>query len=308
VTVAESSSTGDGFWAEALAIRGSVTLRVARDVVVFTLLSVGICVLNELIHPDLGVEVAPYEVAGAALGLLLVLRTNAGYDRWWEGRKLWGGIVNQSRTLATTALTYGPDDPRWRSEVVRWTAAYAHAARRSLRGEREIPEIAALVGEEAAAAIAAARHMPTAISMRLAALLREGAREESHAWEFLPAEQSRNLLIDHYGGCERILKSPLPKVYCINIRGFILLFLATLPFALLARIGWLTPAATWLIAYPILAIDQIGVSLQNPFHPTELGHLPLDAICATIEGDMLALLDARPFSDPADDATLAASE
>ena len=69
--------------------------------------------------PDLGIEVTPFEVAGGALSLLLVLRTNAGYDRWWEGRRLWGGIVNQSRNLAIAALSYGPDDPAWRDRFVR---------------------------------------------------------------------------------------------------------------------------------------------------------------------------------------------
>jgi len=284
------------FWEEAFALNGSITIQVSRNVLIFTVVATLVCVLDWAVHHiDFNVDVAPYEAAGAVLGLLLVLRTNAGYDRWWEGRKLWGGIVNQCRTLATTALTYGPDDPRWRDDVVRWTAAFAHVTRRSLRGERDIPEVAALIGPEAAERVANARHMPTAVSMQIAALLREGMeRVGAPPITFLPAEQSRNTLIDHLGGCERILKSPLPRVYGINIRRFIFLFLATLPFALLARIGWLTPIATLLVAYPILSIDQIGVSLQNPFDAHDIGHLPLDDICQTIESDLLALGAACP--------------
>ena len=98
----------------------------------------------------MSIEVGPHEVAGALLGLLLVLRTNAGYERWWEARKLWGGIVNQSRNLAMAALAYGPDDPAWREQIVRWTAAFAHVARASLRGERDVPELVALLGREEA--------------------------------------------------------------------------------------------------------------------------------------------------------------
>ena len=102
------------------------------------------------------------------------------------------------------------------------------------------------------------------------------------------------------GGCERIRKTPLPRAYAINIRRFIFLFLATLPFALLNRVGnWLTAPVTVLVAYPILALDQIGVELQNPFDTRNLGHLPLDAICETIERNLLALPRGR--SGPRDD-------
>ena len=283
----------DDFWPEAFAFREAVSFEVVRDTLAFTLWSVAVCGLNAAIHPDLGIEVTPYELAGAALSLLLVLRTNAGYSRWWEGRQLWGGIVNQSRTLCLTALTNGPDDPAWRSNLVRWTIAFAHVSRRTLRGERDLPEVAALLGADEAARLAAARHMPTAVSARIAALLRE-ARETSTsphvAVALLPAETSRDRLLDHIGGCERILKAPLPRVYGVNIRRFIFLFLGTLPFGLLAKLDWVTPLATLMIAYPILVVDYIGVALQNPFHPTDLGHLPLEDICATIEGDLLALL------------------
>jgi putative membrane protein len=289
----------DTFWSEALAVEGAVSRQVTREVLIFTAFALGVSLLDYWIHPTivvLGVDVTPYEVAGAALGLLLVLRTNAGYERWWEARKLWGGVVNQSRALAVSALANGPDDPHWRSQLVRWTAAFAHTTRRTLRGQRELPEVAALLGDDEAGRLAAARHMPTAVSMRLAALLRE-ARERPGAepLALVPAELARNQLLDHLGGCERIVKTPLPRVYGIHIRRFLLLFLLTLPFGLLAKFGfsggvdWLTPLVTMLVAYPLLALDQVGFELQNPFDTSNLGHLPLDDICATIEGDLLAL-------------------
>jgi ion channel-forming bestrophin family protein len=280
------------FWHDAFALNGSITLQVTRDVLIFTLLAQVIYYVEVTTDPKftMAVEVAPYEVAGAALGLLLVLRMNAGYDRWWDGRKLWGGIVNDCRTLATNALAYGPDDDAWRGRLIRWTIAYAHAVRHSLRGERDVTEIAALVGSEAATEIAEARHMPTAIAARIAGTLRMGYGKDGAApFPFLVAEQARARLLDHVGGCERIMKSPLPRVLSINIRRFIFLFLVTLPFAMLTRVGWLTPYVTLLVAYPILAIDRIGISLQNPFDAREPGCLPLDEICATIEADLLAL-------------------
>jgi len=75
----------------------------------------------------------PYEIAGAALELLLVLRTNAGYDAGWEARRLWGGIINNCRHLVLAALCYGPDNVAWRDRLISLTASFAHVARRSLR-------------------------------------------------------------------------------------------------------------------------------------------------------------------------------
>jgi len=287
----------DSFWRDAFALRGAVTHVVFDEVLIFTGIAVLACVLEWYLKRTLhhGVAFSAYEQAGAALGLLLVLRTNSSYDRWWEARKLWGGVTNACRAVGVSALAYGPDDAEWRQKTLRWTAAFPHALRHSLRSERTMPEVVALLGQDEAVRLAAARHMPTAVAAHIAALLRQA--REAHGMDqfaFLEAERQRNLLIDHAGGCERILKTPLPRAYSINIRRFIFLFLTTMPFALLPKIGWLTPLATLLVAYPILSLDQIGVELQNPFSVRNLAHLPLLDICNTIEGDLLALAAARP--------------
>lgn len=288
----------DTFWTEAVAVKDSVTLQITRDAILFTLWAVLVYEVDRRIPSDLGVGITPFEAAGVALGLLLVLRTNAGYDRWWEARKLWGGITNHCRCLAATAVVQGPQDPAWRSRTVRLTAAFAHVMRRALRGQRDMPEVAALLGPEETERFRAARHMPVAVLTEIAAMLRE-AREVYHV-NVIPlnvADLSRVQLFDLFGGCERILKAPIPRVYSIQIRRLIVLFLATLPFGLLEKTGWLTPLVTFLVSYPILAIDQIGAELQNPFHPDHLGHLPLDDITATIEGDLLALLEENDGRD-----------
>jgi putative membrane protein len=269
-------------------------------VLIFGLVSAGICVVAWLLERHfqvkIGLEVAPLEIAGAALGLLLILRTNAGHDRWWEARKLWGGMVNQSRNVAIDALCYGPADQVWREEVVAWVAVFAHTARCSLRGERLSPEVARLVGASEAARIATSAHMPSFVALRLAELLREACeRHQMDRFTFLQMDRERAALIDHIGACERILKTPLPRVYSIKIRRFVALFLLTLPLALLYRLDsdWLVPFITMMVAYPLIALDQIGVELQNPFSTANLSHLPLDVISATIEQNVTGLLKER---------------
>jgi len=292
-----------GFWREAFTWHGSITPLVIPYVLTFGLIAAGICGLawleERLYQVKVGLEIAPFEIAGAALGLLLILRTNAGYDRWWEARKLWGGIVNQSRNVVISALAYGPDDPAWRERFVKWAAVFPHVARCSLRGEPPAPEVAVLVGPEESAQIAAAVHMPSFVALKLADLLREASdRGGMDRFAFLQIDQERAALINHIGACERILKTPLPLVYSIKIRRFIALFLLTLPFALLHRMKseWLVPFITMMVAYPLMSLDQIGIELQNPFSSAKVSHLPLGDISATIEKNLLGLLQAKEAS------------
>lgn len=304
------SEASRAFWRQAFALNGSVTLRVLPRVFVFGLISSGMCALARLVEEtyriELGVNAAPYGIAGAILALLLVLRTNAGYDRWWEARKLWGNIANQSRNLATHVLVYGPSDREWREGFVRWVATFSHAARAALRNEPLPPEVAALVGPEAAGLVAGADHMPGFVALKLGTLLHEASERRGMGYfAFQQADRERALLMDHLGACERIVQTPMPLVYSIKIRQFITLFLLSLPFSLLRTLDstLLVPPITMLIAYPIVALDQTGIELENPFATRNLSHLPLERITATIERNLRGLWEAERALAAADPET-----
>jgi ion channel-forming bestrophin family protein len=281
----------EAFWTEIFALKGSVTPYVFRRVLIFALIALVIYVANELFHGNFHSDLGPYEVAGAVIGLLLVFRTNAGYDRWYEGRKLLGGIVNDSRNLAITVLAHGPNDRAWRESVVRWIAAYGHTVRAALRNEGVPREVRSLLGNQWAAEISQAECMPTFVALRIGEFLRQACEQMGmDRFAFMQADLERARLIDCFGACERITKTPIPWAYSVNIRRIIFLYMIAVPFALLERAGTLTPLVTMLVAYPILSLDQIGVELQKPFSPKSLNHLPLDEITARIETDLLALL------------------
>jgi putative membrane protein len=108
------------------------------------------------------------------------------------------------------------------------------------------------------------------------------------------------LLIDHLGACERILATPLPRIYSITIRRLILLFLLLLPVSLiyLLEAMWLIPLITMVVAYPLLTLDQIGVELENPFSTRSLSNLPLDDITANIEQNLFAVLTLTQTEAP----------
>jgi ion channel-forming bestrophin family protein len=290
-----------GFWREAFALQDSTTLHVMPFVLLLGILSWALCGISALVERcfewNLALEVGPFELGGAILGILLVMRTNGGIERWWEARKLWGGIVNQSRNLVISAMAYGPADAQWREKVVRWTAVFPHVVRLSLRGERPSSELASLLSSADASQVAAADHMPSFVALRVGELLREACdRQGMDRYAFLQVDRERALLIDHVGGCERILKTPLPHAFSILNRRLILLFLLTLPLALLHRLegDWLIPFVIMVLAYVLKSLDQTGVELENPFSPTNFGHLPLDEISATIERNLLAILASKP--------------
>ena len=312
----ESGPLPYSFWLGALVLRGSVTSRIIIDVLLFGVVAFAAVLVSrfsaEYFSINLAVPVGPFEAAGAVLGLLLVLRFNAGYDRWWEARKLWGGIVNQSRNLAISALSYGPEDDLWRVKFVRWAAAFPHVIRRSLRKENDLPELERLIGAESLKRLEAAEHMPSLVSKELGVMLRSARTAGMDGFAFHETDRQRGLMIDYLGGCERILNTPLSRASVINVRRFILLFLSTLPFALLNDLKvdpsselftanettrmWLVPLFVMLMAYPLLALDRLGMELQNPFEVRRLDFLPLDKICLTIESNLLELLNDDPVA------------
>ncbi|MDX1929946.1 MAG: bestrophin family ion channel [Pirellulaceae bacterium] len=309
-TVEAETSLSYSYWLGTFIIRGSVAPRVLLDVLGFGALAVvivfAIQVLEKLLGDPFSVPAGPFEAAGAVLGLLLVLRVNTGYSRWWEARILWGGIVNQSRNLAITGLAYGPRNTRWRSRLVRWIAVFPHVCRRSLREQRNFPELERLLSEESREWIRKAEHMPDAVSGEIAMLLYEARGLGMDGFAFQKCEEQRASLIDHLGGCERIQKTPLARSGAIQVRQFIFLLLISLPIGLMQAFEvdasdaastsfnmtqvWIVPLYVMLLAYPLLSLDRIGMELQNPFSTHRIDFLPLDSICTAIERNVLELL------------------
>lgn len=300
--VYENPTEGHSFWRDAVAWGPSITRFVLPRAVAFGLFAAVVAQLNQWFGWQ-GVQVSHLQYVGGFLALLLVLRTNAGYERWWEARKLWGGIVNQSRNLAIKGLAYGPEDIEWRRRFIGWSAAFCHAARLSLRGQRAAEDLERVLGPDDAQALLAAQHMPSEVASRLAELLREARRDgRLDDFAFLEVDRERAALIDHVGGCERILKTPLPRVHSIKLRRFILLYMLGLPFAIGSPSISLMAVATVLVGYPLFAIDRIGQELESPFATDRASHLPLDLVCRTIEGNLMALLpEPRGATTPRED-------
>jgi putative membrane protein len=194
--------------------------------------------------------------------LFLRNKFNAGYDRWWEARKLWGGIVNQSRNLLIMSWQYSAENPQWRKEVTKWIITFSFATKESLRLQKDFDDLSDILNEQEITELKNAKHIPVYVASKIAQLLNQARNKQTiDLFSFQEMEKQRSLLIDYLGGCERILKTPMPLVYAIKIRRFILIYLLLLPFSLINSVGLMAIFITVLVAYPLLSLDRIGYEL-----------------------------------------------
>ncbi len=226
-----------------------------------------------------------HTLIGVALGLLLVFRTNASYDRYWEGRKLLGSMVNRTRDLVRQVVTVvgGVEEAacQTRIAVQRYAAAFFALAMQGLRNERELAVLDDLLTAEERAALAPVRHRApvvlTWISRRIAA-----HRPAVGDLDRATIDTNLTQLMDSLGGCERIRRTPVPFAYAHHITLFVLLFCYSAPFAMVESMGWYTGAASAILAFALFGIDEIGVEIEDPFG-YDPNDLPIDRIQATLQ-------------------------
>ncbi len=230
----------------------------------------------------------PHTLIGVALGLLIVFRNNCSYDRYWEGRKLWGSIVNSARNLVREAAAFTGDA----TGLAGLVAAYPLAVKQHLRGNKDLEEIRPLVPPAVFEHVSAAGNPPSVLAYYMTAWVRDqmtAGKIDSITAQML--EGHVRAFLDYQGGCERILKTPIPFAYAVHIKQLLMLYLVTLPLVLVSVIGWIAIPAVAVIAFGLLGIEEAGVEIEDPFGD-DPNDLPLEAISATIGRDVQSLADA----------------
>lgn len=221
-----------------------------------------------------------HSMVGTALGLLLVFRTNQSYDRWWEGRKLWGAMVNTCRNLARSASVHVAHNPERLARVVRLTQAFPAASMATLRHKIFVP---ANLEADDLDSIQQRNHIPTAICQRITWHLEQERKAGNIAdIVFTSVDNNNQLLVDIIGACERIHKTPLPFAYVIHLRRALVLYCTSLPVALVNTFGWWTILVVFMLTYVLLGIEEIGVEIEDPFEGDD-NDLPLERITDGIQ-------------------------
>jgi putative membrane protein len=275
------------WWALLFVWRGSMMKQMLPQLLIVAALSV-FAVWSEgtVLKHKVPLNATPFTLVGVALALFLGFRNNSSYDRWWEGRRLWGGLTNITRMLTVQTLTMTDDAPgkctNEKRAFLNMVIAFTYAMRDQLRGD-VFARSAELLPPALAAEVDGARYKPFIILRAMGEWISQRHREGAFG-EITMTMMERQLvdLAHTLGGCERIASTPVPFGYAVMIHRVVYFYCAMLPFGLVDGIAWTTPVVTLVMAYSFIALDSLAADLEMPFGRNENG-LALDAISLNIE-------------------------
>jgi len=250
------------------------------------------------------VPALPLTVVGAALGIFVSFRTNSAYDRWWEGRKLWGRLINTSRMWGTQVLAYLPHDERpteLQRTLVRRHIAYVHALRVGLRQQdpNEDEELLSYLGDDRDL-IGQSNLNHALLQRQLDAVVALNDAGELDALRLQGFDESVKHLLDIQGGCERIKKTPLPRGYGFIAEVLIKVYSVLFPLGIAEELGWFVVPINLLVCMSLLLISEAGRVLEDPFSLFWNG-LPLFAMSRTIAANLQERMDEAPPAIPKPD-------
>jgi putative membrane protein len=284
------------WWSRLFLVRGSLLAEIGSRVLITTGWSAAVVAVHHYLLP-VSIPMSVHNLAGMALSLLLVFRTNTSYSRFWEGRTLWGGIVNDTRNLARAARPFFENDAPLYRALLQWTVCFPYATAGALQGRVDLGPLAGELPPAEVERVRTAQHLPMAVAQRMSAILAEGRKRGLYSdYVQMKLDQNVHVLIGYLGGCERIHKTPIPFGYIIHLRRALVLYFSTLPFAMVNDLGWGTVGAMATVAYLFFGIEEIGVEIEDPFG-NDPNDLPLERICATIHDNLLALAPGEPSKD-----------
>lgn len=281
-------------------LRGSIVPRILPRLV----LVCGLSALIVLLHRHFPVTVpafdgTPYALLGIALSVFLSFRNSACYDRWWEGRRIWGQLVIASRAFARQTLLLDPADRR---RALTLTMAFARAMVRHLRPDTGA-DPRALLPPDLRDGFTTSRDRPDfllrIVAADLVAIRRAGAISDID-WQAL--EGSLREMSQMQVNCDRILNTPVPFGYTLLLHRTAFVFCLLLPFGFVDMLGWGTPLASTLIAYAFFGLDALGDELERPFDMAP-NALPIGTLATLIEINLREALgetDLPPSPLPVD--------
>ena len=223
-----------------------------------------------------------HSLLGFVISMLLVFRTNTAYDRWWEGRKLWGALVNNSRNLAIKlSVMLSADDAANRNFFRKIIPAYAYALKKHLG--HETTRISLFDNDEALEQlINKEKHIPNQIATLLFKHIQQLYSEgKINGDQLIVLNGELISFTDICGACERIKNTPIPYSYSAFIKKFIFFYVMTLPFGYVFSLGYFIVPIVTFVFYVLASLEIIAEEVEDPFGGDE-NDLPLDKIAANI--------------------------
>jgi ion channel-forming bestrophin family protein len=231
-----------------------------------------------------------HSLLGFVISMLLVFRTNTAYERWWEGRRQWGALVNCSRNLSIklkAVLEHNEaEELKFFARVI---PMYAKVLRSHLLSERLRLDLDELPHPEIAG-WETAKHQPNKVASLLASRiyrLHSSGRIDGHVLQTLITEVQS--LTDICGACERIKNTPIPLSYSIFIKKFIFFYVMTLPMGFVFSLGYYIIPVVIFVFYVLTSIEIIAEEIEDPFG-TDNNDLPIERISLGIQSHIEEIL------------------
>lgn len=244
----------------------------------------------ELQEKDFHSTTAMHSLVGIVLGLFLVFRTNTAYDRWWEGRKHWGLMVNNTRNLAQKLNAFlDRNDSVNRDWFSRMIPNFAYSTKEHLRKGTKVDELEETDGGFKAC-LKGIKHIPN----KLSSMMYERANDlyidkKISGDQLFLLDKELKQFSDILGACERIRNTPIPYSYTMYIKKFIFIYIITLPFGFVTMAEYMTIPIVVLISYVLLSVELIAEEIEDPFG-NDVNDLPTDELAIKIKDNVREIL------------------
>lgn len=276
-------------WLKMLFIwRGSVLKKIVVQLISITLFSLAIYFFKGKIF-DYKVHLNPtiFTLIGLALAIFMGFCNSASYDRFWEGRKLWGLLVIETRSLTRQILSLvndsSPEAKEEKQKIIRMISAFCWSLNYQLRDKSGTEHLSRLLSPEQVEKVKDKKFIPSIILGFIADWINEQNKKGNIDTIVMTSmDHQLNQFSNISGGCERIYNTPLPFAYSVLLHRTVYLYCFWLPFGLVDSLGWMMPLIVLLISYTFIALDAIIQEIGEPFGEEE-NDLALNSICRTIE-------------------------
>jgi putative membrane protein len=225
--------------------------------------------------------------------MLLVFRTNTAYERWWEGRKLWGALVNNTRNLAIKLNVYIPEEHKELREQFRILITnYVVAVKEHLRSGVKFDEFEH-TGMLTIDEMKKANHVPNKIASALFFELNQLSERKILTEEkMIVLNAEFQSLTDITGGCERIRNTPIPYSYSMFLKKFIFIYVITMPFGFVTDFKYWTILVVIFVFYVLASLELIAEEIEDPFGK-DANDLPTDDIAGRIKNNLHEIFDGQ---------------
>lgn len=289
-------------WGLLLSTRGSIIGEILPRIVYVVVIALVVTIVHEFWYPfRSSLTVTPFSLIGLTLAIFLGFRNRVSYERFWEGRTMWGELHIVARNLARQTLTL-PSPATGealtageRRDLIHRIIAFTHALRHYLRKTDPQTDLRRYLPEPEVKALLAASNLPNALVLNIGqayARLCHAGRIDPILFAAIEHQVTRLAYI--LGGCERVQSTPIPFAFLLLLHRTVHIYCLLLPFGLIDTVGMMTPVVVCIVSYTFFGLDALGDQIEDPFS-LRPNNLPLDAISRAVENNLLSMLgDANP--------------